>query len=248
MSGVLITGASSGIGRALAVDYAAPGVHLFLGGRDEARLEAVAAQCRAKGARVAIQAQDVAEAQAMRAWVLACDDAHPLDWVIANAGISAGTHKGPEESAEQMRRLFAVNVEGTLNTILPALERMRTRGRGGVALMSSLAGFRGFPQAPAYAASKAAIRVLGEALAARHRPDGIRVSVICPGFVKTPMTDANRFRMPLLMTAERAAVIIRKGLEGGRGRIAFPLPMLALVWLLAALPDRLAGWLSRRRP
>ncbi len=247
MTGVLITGASSGIGQALALEYAAPDVHLFLGGRDAARLESVARRCRAKGATVAARALDVADASAMRAWVLESDDARPLDVVIANAGISAGTHKGPEESAEQMRRLFAVNVEGTLNTILPALERMRPRGRGTLALMSSLAGFRGFPQAPAYAASKAAVRVLGESLAARHRAHGLRVAVICPGFVKTPMTDANRFRMPLLMTAERAARIIRRGLAKGRGRIAFPGPILALVWLLAALPNGLADWLTRRR-
>ena len=104
--------------------------------------------------------------------------------------------------------------------------------------MSSLAAFRGFPGAPAYCASKAAVRVWGEALRGEHSRHGIAVSVICPGYVRSRMTEKNRFPMPFLMDAERAALIVKRGLERDRPRIAFPWRMTALVWLLAALPPR----------
>ena len=108
--------------------------------------------------------------------------------------------------------------------------------------MSSLAGFIGMPGAPAYCASKAAVRVWGETLRADLAADGLRVSVICPGFVRSPMTDVNRFPMPFLMDANRAARIIVAGLAHNKGRIAFPLPMYLTVRAIAALP----AWLRDR--
>lgn len=233
---ILITGASSGLGTALAQTYARPGVTLFLSGRHEERLEKVAADCRARGARAERAILDVADKDAMAAWIEAADEAHPLDLVIANAGISAGSHKGEEETCEQIRAVFATNVDGVLNTILPILPRMRERKKGQVAIMSSLAGFRGFAQSPAYCASKAAERVLGEGLRLRLKPHGVQVSVICPGFVKTPMTDRNNFTMPFLMDAERAAGIIKLGLALDKGRISFPMPLALGVWLLSFMP------------
>ena len=244
---ILITGASSGLGEALARAYAAPGVTLALTGRDGARLETCAATCRAAGARVVTATLDVTDSVALAAWIAATDDAAPLDLVIANAGVSGGT-EGGDESDAQTRRIFAVNVEGVLNTVLPVIPRMRGRGRGQIALMASLAAFRGFPGAPAYSASKAAVKTWGEALRGGLRGDGIAVSVICPGFVRTPMTDANPYPMPLLMEAERAARIIRRGLAANRARIAFPWPSYALIWLLAALPPALADRLLGRLP
>ncbi|MFO1189936.1 MAG: SDR family NAD(P)-dependent oxidoreductase [Alphaproteobacteria bacterium] len=138
------------------------------------------------------------------------------------------------------------------NTILPAADIMRARPadaagrRGQIAIMSSLASFRGFGYAPAYCASKAALRVFGEGLRAALAKAGISVSVICPGYIKTPMTAGNPFPMPLMMDVDRAARIIRRGLARRRGRIAFPWPMYVAVWLLAALPDRIADPLVRR--
>jgi short-subunit dehydrogenase len=127
---------------------------------------------------------------------------------------------------------------------------MRPRRRGQVAIMASLAAFRGFPGAPAYCASKAAVRVWGESLRADLAAEGIGVSVICPGFVKSPMTAVNRFPMPFLVETDRAAETIRRGLARGKARIAFPWPLYALVWTLAALPpgltDRLLGGLPRK--
>jgi len=244
---ILITGASSGIGAALARAYAAPGVHLALGGRDRARLDQIAAHCRAAGAAAEPRRIDVTERDAMAAWIEAVDDAAPLDLVIANAGIS-GSARDQAPPAERTRAMFAVNLEGTLNTVEPALPRMLGRRRGHLALMSSLAGFRGMPSAPAYCASKAAVRVYGEALRGRLAGDGVAVSVICPGFVRTPMTAANPFAMPLMMSPERAALIIRRGLGRRRARIAFPLRLYLATRLLAGLPPGLADRLVARIP
>ena len=235
---ILITGASSGIGAALARHYAAPGVTLALGGRDESRLEAVAGDCRKAGAGAITEIVDVTDAAAVRRWVAAADDTAPLDLAIASAGISGGT-RGGGESTKQTRAIFAVNIEGAVNTVQPAADRMGVRGYGQIALMSSLAGFRGMPGAPAYGASKAAIRSYGEALRGHLHGRGVGVSVVCPGFIRTPMTAVNDFPMPFLMEPERAARIIARGLARNRARIAFPWPMYALVWLLGALPP---GW------
>ncbi len=248
---ILITGASSGIGAALALEFAGPGVALALTGRDEARLAAVAGACRKAGAEPRIEVLDVREREPLAAWIAEVDRAAPLELVIANAGVSAGTG-GTEgdagESVAQTRRIIATNLDGVFNTVLPAVARMRPRGRGQVAIMSSMAAFRGFPGAPAYCASKAAVRVWGEALRGELHDAGIGVSVICPGYVRSGITAVNDFPMPLLMDAERAARIIRRGLARNRPRIAFPGPIYAAVWLLSALPPRLTDPLLRRLP
>lgn len=251
---ILITGASSGIGAALAALYAAPGVTLHLGGRDRARLSLVADRCRLLGAAAAATAADVTDARAMAAWVNAADARAPLDLVVANAGVSTVTTGTGDDGPAAARRVFAVNVDGVLNTVLPALERMRARDRrprrwrGQVAIVSSLAAMRGMPGAPAYSASKAAEKAWGEALAVRLAPEGIAVSVILPGFVDTPMTRGNYFRMPMLWDVERAARAIRRGLARRKRRIAFPLPMYLGAWLLAAMPLAISDWLLARSP
>lgn len=129
----------------------------------------------------------------MAAWIEAADRRAPLDLVIANAGI-AGTQLPP--GPERTRAIFAINLDGVLNTIEPARTVMLVRCRGQLALMSSLASFGSFPNAPAYCSSKAAVRILGESLRPRLAQSGIVVSVICPGFIATPMTADNRFVMP----------------------------------------------------
>ncbi len=244
---ILITGASSGIGAALARAYARADVTLFLGGRDMERLEGVARDCREAGARAEIRALDVTDTEAMRAWLLDSDADTPLDLVIANAGTSAGSG-GAGESEAQARRIFAVNVDGAMNTVLPILPVMVTRGRGQVALVASLAGFRGFPGAPAYCASKATLRVWGEGLRGLMVHRGVGVSVICPGFVKTPMSDGNPYPMPMLMEADKAAAIIVKGLARNRGRIAFPWPLTWLVYAITALPVSLTDLMMKHLP
>ncbi len=243
---ILITGASSGLGAALAAAYAAPGASLALTGRNQARLDATAERCLGRGADVTAATLDVADAEALAGWIVEVDERAPLDLVIANAGLSGGTSGG--EGDEQVRRIFAVNLDGTLNTVLPVIPRMRARRRGQLALMSSLAAFRSFPGAPAYCASKAAVKGWGEALRGTLRRDGIEVSVICPGFVRTPMTDINPYRLPMLMDAAAAAALIKRRLARNHGRIAFPWPMYALMWLFGALPPVLTDPLFARLP
>jgi short-subunit dehydrogenase len=239
---ILITGASSGLGEALALAYAASDVRLFLSGRDDLRLNEVAASCRAKGATVKPAIVDVTNAIQMAAWVAGIDRESPLDVVIANAGISGGTGRTGAEPAEQTRQIFATNIDGVVNTVLPTIDAMRSRRRGQIAIVASLAGFRGLPSAPAYCASKAAVRVWGEGLRGALAKEGIGVTVICPGFVKTPMTAVNRFPMPFLMPAEKAGDLMRRGIDANRARLAFPWPTAATAWLLAALPP---GWIDR---
>lgn len=243
MKHILITGASSGLGTALALEYAAPGITLFLGGRDLLRLERVAEECRAKGAVARPHVVNVTDDKAMDSWISPLS----LDLVIANAGVSGGTANGPEEAAET-REQFLTNIQGVANTCRPAISGMQRRQQGQIGIVSSLAGFRGFPGAPAYCASKAAARVYGEALRGLHAADGIGVSVICPGYIKTPMTDVNSFKMPLLMPAGKAAKIIKEGLAANRARIAFPKRLYALVWLLAFLPAAWVDGLLARLP
>lgn len=244
---VLITGASSGIGAALAVDYAAPGRTLLLTGRSRDRLDAVAAQVGDRGAAVEIAVLDVVERQALADWLTVMDGRHGIDLAIANAGISGGT-SGAGESEAQARRILAVNVDGVLNTVHPLIGPMCRRGRGQLALMSSLASFRGYAGAPAYCASKAAVRVYGEGLRTVLREHGVAVNVICPGFVRSAMTAGNAFPMPFLMTAERAARLIRRRLARNRARIAFPWPTYAAAWLGGVLPPGLTDPVIARLP
>ena len=248
LSHILITGASSGLGAALATAYAAPGITLSLHGRHAERLAAVAVTARNRGAVVETHAGDVTAADDLGRWLTARDTALPIDLLVANAGISAGSAKAGATGTD--RQVLATNLDGVLNTVLPLLGPMTQRRRGQIALVSSLASFRGLAGSAAYSASKAAVRVYGEALRLELAERGVGVTVICPGFVRTPMTDVNRFHMPLLMSADCAAALIRRRLPRNPARIAFPWPMYAAVWLLAALSpalvDRMARWLPRK--
>ncbi|CAN5711017.1 SDR family NAD(P)-dependent oxidoreductase [soil metagenome] len=235
---IVITGASSGIGEALALDYAAPGIALALIGRDAARLQAVAEACRAKGATVEAGQIDVVERDALAAWLVRFDEAQPVDLLIANAGISIDKDNSSIDDFSIVRKTFAVNVDGVFNTVEPLVGRLMARGRGQIAVVSSLAGFVGLPYAASYNASKAAIRVWGESLRYVLKKNGIGVSVICPGFVVSRLTTSAPFPMPFMMTSTQASAIIRDGLARNRPRIAFPIGTKAAVWLGTVLPGR----------
>lgn len=245
---IVITGASSGLGEALALRYAAPGVVLGLTGRDDARLDAVALACIARGAVVEKTLIDVTDRDALRIWLQSFDDAHAVDLVIANAGISAGTGGAEGEVEEQVRAIFDVNVTGVFNTIWPILPRMQARGRGQIALMASLASFTGWASAPAYSASKAAIRVYGEGLRGSLIGSGVKVSIICPGFVVSRMTAANHFPMPFLMSAEKAASIMVRRLARGEGRIAYPWQTYGLAGMIGLCPPWLCDLILTKLP
>jgi short-subunit dehydrogenase len=244
---ILITGGSSGLGEALALELAQPGVALALTGRDATRLDGVANACRAKGAEVETDAVDATDAAGLAAFIARCDARRPLDLVVANAGVSAGTGKG-DESPAQTAHILAVNVQGVIDTVRPALAAMGPRGKGQIAIMSSLAGFRGFPGAPTYCASKAFVRVWGEALRGDWAKRGVKINVICPGFVRSRMTAKNAFHMPLLMDADRAARIMLDGLAKDKPRIAFPWRMYAVTRVLAALPQSWIDAILARAP
>lgn len=244
---ILITGASSGIGEALAKHYARQGVQLYITGRNEERLQAVADACQSKGAVAMAKVIDVSNQQAMQEWI---EGLPQLDLVIANAGISGGTGGRLDgEPVSEARCIFDTNVTGVFNTVEPSLAKMKAQENGGqIAIVSSLAGFRGWPSSPAYSASKGAVRFYGEALRGALKNTNINVNVICPGFVTSRITDQNDFPMPFKMEADKAAVIIAKGLEKNRGRIAFPWPMHFMSWFIGILPDPLAQKLLAKAP
>ena len=220
---LLLTGASSGLGAALALSYAAPGITLALNGRDEARLEATAHACRDRGATVRTAALEIGEPGLIGEWVLASDDAAPLDLAIAAAGLSGGPQPGEiTEGVRSASRQVATNLLGAMHVIEPLLPRMLARRGGHVAVISSVAGYRGLPYSPAYSASKAGIRAYGDGLRAALAPHGVACSVVVPGFFDSPMTDHFIGDKPFLIPLDRAAAIVRRGLDRRRGRIVFP--------------------------
>jgi len=232
---VLITGAAGGIGSAVARAYAGSDVHLFLGDRRAEKLELVGRSCEELGATTCCRSIDVTDSAAMKEWIDECESVRELDLVISNAGISHG-NLPKEETEDETRAVFAVNLDGMLNTIFPALPLMRARRRGQIALMSSLAGFRGFPHSPSYCATKAAIRVFGQGLRARVRRDGVSVCVIIPAFVKTSMTEGNLYGMPWIVETDRAAQVIKRNLARDKGEFVFPLMYSVVAWGLSVVP------------
>ena len=246
---ILITGASSGIGEALAMHYAEVAVTLFLGGRDQTRLQAVADQCRERGADVHCWVGDVTDEQGMREWIVNSDQQRPLNLVIANAGVALGasTVAGLHQAAKQS---YAINVNGVFNTVHPALEVMAERrpypvSNAQVAVMSSIMGFAGMARSPAYASSKAAVKHYGEALRGAFRNMGIGVSVICPGYVASPLTRQNKSSMPFLIPANKAAAIIARGLARNKARITFPWQVMLIARIYINLPAFLVDRLNK---
>lgn len=247
----LITGASSGIGRALAIALAGPGVTLHLSGRHADRLRETQEACQTRGATVLPRVIDARDAMAMETWIGA---AGRLDLVIANAGVAAGNRAGVAETPDQTRLVLATNLDGALNTVLPAMAAMARQPagldgmRGRIAVIASIAAFIAAPGAAAYCASKSAIDTWIVATAPRVRRDGIALTSVCPGYIRTPMTARNVFAMPGLMDADRAATLILTGVRAGRTRLVFPWWMGAMARLIGLLPPGLLGRLMPEDP
>ncbi|MBR6733059.1 MAG: SDR family NAD(P)-dependent oxidoreductase [Kiritimatiellae bacterium] len=248
---VLITGASSGIGEALAVECARRGArHLFLCARNAERLNAVAEACRALGADVHVKVLDVTDDEGVRRWVEECEAAAPFEVVFANAGVATGAEK-----EANVRRTFSTNVRGCMNVALAALACYRSRKLGNpagtrrqIVLTASIAGYAPLASCPSYSASKAAVKTWG---LANRRPlsrEGICMNVVCPGFVRSRITDMNTCPMPFFMEADRAARIILDRVDRNVGLIAFPWPMRLASWLLSICPWPLAECISSMLP
>ncbi|MEO1533353.1 MAG: SDR family NAD(P)-dependent oxidoreductase, partial [Pseudomonadota bacterium] len=239
---VVLTGASGGIGRALAAELASNRVTMLLLGRDEGRLEAAAEGARAAGADVRTALADVTDRAAMEAILLEADSRSPIDLVVANAGRSLGTPPGGGrmEPAGALETMAAVNLVGAANTVEPLLAPMRARGHGGLVLMGSLAGQRPLPDMPAYSASKAGLRAWATALRGALAADGIGVMHVSAGFVTSPMSARHLGPRPFEVSAEAAARRIRSGLERGVSTLAFPWPLAAMAWCGARLPPALS--------
>ena len=226
-SAVVITGASSGLGAALAKAYARPQIALGLLGRDLRRLEATAEACEARGASVSPAAIDVTDAPAMASWLGDFDRRHPVDLLVANAGTSAGPDpESPSEGAEGVARQIQVNLLGAINTIEPLLPALCSRRSGRIAVVASIAAYRGLPYSPGYCASKAGLRAYAEALRPRLEQRHIGMTVVCPGFFDSPMTDRFDGPTPFLLSGDAAAQIIKRGIDRGRRRVAFPWPLV----------------------
>ena len=235
---ILITGASSGIGKALAVHYAREGARLALLGRNQSRLAMVAEECRKLGGKVQVNSLDVRNRAEMTAWIRGFDETTPVDLVIANAGVMAGTPPGGKiEPADAAYTVLETNVLGVLNTIQPLLPAMVSRRKGQIAIISSIAAFIPLPDSPSYCASKSAVLNYGQSLRALLVPYGIGVSVVCPGYVATPMAARESGQKPFLMSSERAAGVIVAGLRSNRPVIAFPFLFALATRLHGLLPD-----------
>lgn len=236
---IAISGASSGIGAALALHYAGPGVRLALLGRQSLSLARVAAECRAKGAAVSETVLDIRDIEGLREWIYRADDTHPLDLVIANAGIVAlrsGTD--PERLADVVAQ-SDINFRGTIATAHIAATRMHRRGSGHIALISSLNALFPVGDAPTYSATKAGIFAYAEGLRDWLADGGTSISVACPGFVRTKMASQYLAQRPFELSAEAAAKHIARGIERRRFLISFP-PILVLgIRLSRLLPRRL---------
>jgi short-subunit dehydrogenase len=233
----VITGASSGIGWAVARELAGRRCHVGLIARREDRLRALADELRAAGVKAAYAAADVGDrAQTLAAFARVRDQLGPADLLLANAGLGLPTPLEPM-NVPQVESMFRVNTLGVVYAIEAVLPEMLRRGKGHLAAVSSLASYKGLPGESGYCASKAAVNVYMEGLRIQLRSRGIYVTTICPGFIDTPMTQVNEFKMPWLRSAEWAARKIVRALERRRKVYNFPWQTTLLMKVTGWLPD-----------
>ncbi len=241
-----VTGASSGIGRALALELAARGRSVAVSARREDKLDELVEEGKSLSGRIVPFPLDITDPDAVARTVRRIEqDLGPLATAVLNAGLHMPT-KARALSLEDTRTLVELNLLGTLSCLKAALEPMATRERGQIAVVASVAGYFGLPSAAGYGMTKAGLINMTQALQPELAAMGVKLQLVNPGFVKTPLTDRNRFPMPFLMPVEKAAEGLLRGLESDRFEIVFPWRMAALMRLLRALPMGLALKLTRR--
>ncbi|GAA0565538.1 SDR family NAD(P)-dependent oxidoreductase [Rhizomicrobium electricum] len=234
MGNILISGASSGIGAALAHAYAAPGVDLTLWGRDRARLQSVAETCRARGAHVATSSFDLTDLEALHA---ALDAAVCPDIAIFNAGLGGSVpHDAVAQDSRAAGRMAMVNFVAPVIGANAVADKMGRRGAGHIVLVGSIAALFPLPMAPTYSGSKAGIKMFAEALDARMRRHGVFVTLVSPGFIDTPMSQSVTEPKPFLMTPEKAAAVIKRKVARGARQVVVPWQYAAIGALSRVVP------------
>ena len=238
-----VTGASSGIGKALALKLAGEGFTVYATARSEEALAELAGQSAGLRGRIVAAPGDVTDTKAMAGIAERIDsDGNGLALAVFNAGVYLPVH-GETLKVEDFDKTFAVNLSGVVNGLVPAIERMKARGRGQVAIVSSVTGYGGMPTSAAYGATKAALINMAESLKFDLDKFGVRIQVINPGFVDTPATADNAFEMPALVQPEAAARRIAQGLKSGSFEITFPRRFTYVLKALQFLPYPVYFWL-----
>lgn len=236
---IIITGASSGIGAAIAEQYACEDTKLFLFGRDENRLFSIASLCKMKGAKVVIIKSDVRDKKDMENHLKIISRTHNIDVVIAGAGVSLGTLNQENHITEKMEIILDTNINGVVNTIMPLMEIMINQRNGNIVILSSMAGLIGLASSPSYSASKSAVITFGEALRGYFKRYNVNLSVVIAGYVDTPMTKKNNFRMFFMIDVKKAARKIIRGVKLNKPLIIFPLAIYYLIKIIKILPTNI---------
>lgn len=237
---ILVTGATGGIGKALALEYASPRVRLILLGRDQASLNVVWELCQKQGAEVKLYCVDLSDIKKSIEVSSKISKCHKVDLFISNAGLTNNTQDGKIEEWEAIESLLTVNLLGALAISHSVLEEMQRRKTGHIAYVSSLGAYYGMPLTPAYSASKAGLKAYAEAMRGLLAKHSVSVTLITPGFVKTSLSDQFPGDKPFMISAEQAARRIKNGLDKKHRVITFPLLLSLGMRLLAFLPARLA--------
>ncbi|MBZ7921613.1 SDR family NAD(P)-dependent oxidoreductase [Ensifer adhaerens] len=240
-----VTGASVGVGRALALKLVREGYSVVVTARSHEKLVDLQHEAAGEG-RITVLDGDVTDPKDMERVLAAIEYDHGhLSLVILNAGVAVPV-RGDDLHREAFEKSFAVNLNGVVNCLLPAVTHMKAQGFGHIAIVSSVAGYGGLPTSAAYGASKAALINMAESLKFDLDRIGIRLQIICPGFVDTPGTARIRFPRPALVSSEQAADRIIAGLKSRRFEISFPRHFTYAVKLLRLLPYSLYFALVRR--
>lgn len=244
MKRIFITGASSGIGVALAQGYAARGAKLGLVARRGPELERIAASLPGEALALVADVRDAASMQNAAAQFI--ERFGVPDIVIANAGVSHGTATERNEDLATFEEVIDINVLGIVRTFQPFLAAMRAARQGSLAGVASVAGFRGLPGSGAYSASKAAAISYLESLRVELRGSGIAVTTLCPGYIATPMTARNPYRMPFMMSADQAAKKMISAIDARRRFVVMPWQMAVVGKIMRVLPTRLYDTLAAK--
>lgn len=243
---VLITGASSGIGRGLALAIANRGAKVGLMARRAETLNEIAQEIESQGGTAVVVPADVQDDKSVRAAVEKLTERHgPVDILIANAGIGATTDAAQLEP-NGVANVINVNVIGAVNSVSAVIPQMVQRGHGQLVAISSLAAYRGLPKSAAYCASKAALSAFFESLRLDLEPKGIDVTIIHPGFIKTPLTAGREAKMPFLMELDDAIAKIVSAIEKRKRSYAFPWQLATVVRAGMIMPNSLYDFISRR--